>query len=54
MGDSVGVVQAELISSSQEVARLNELRDGLHSHKFLPAGVKLDLIISLSADKIKL
>lgn len=54
MGVGVGVVQSEFISSSQEVARLNEPGDGVHSHKFLPAVVKLDLIISLSADKIKL
>lgn len=54
MGVSVGVVQPELISSSQEVAWLNEPQDDVHSHKFLPAVVKLDLIISLSADKIKL
>lgn len=51
---SVGVVQPELIPSSQEVARLNKPGDGVHSHKFLPAVVKLDLIISPSADKIKL
>lgn len=47
---SVGVVQPELISSSQEVAWLNEPPDGVRSHKFLPAVVKLDLIISPSAD----
>lgn len=50
----VGVVQSEIVSYSQEVARLNEPWDGVHSHKFLPAVVKLDLIISPSADKIKL
>lgn len=41
-------------SSSQEVAGYNEPRDGCHTHKFLPAVVKLDLIICSSVDKIKL
>lgn len=41
-------------SSSQEVAGYNEPRDGCHTHKFLPAMVKLDLIICSSVDKIKI
>lgn len=41
-------------SSSQEVAGYNEPRDSCHTHKFLPARVKLDLIICSSVDKIKI
>ncbi len=41
-------------SSSQEVEGYNEPGDGCHTHKFLPATVKLDLIICSSVDKIKI
>lgn len=41
-------------SSSQEVAGYNEPRHSYHTHKFLPAMVKLDLIIFSSVDKIKI
>lgn len=41
-------------SSSQEVGGYNEPTDVCHAHKFLPAVVKLDLIICSSGGKIKI
>lgn len=41
-------------SSSQAVAGYNDPQDGCHTHRFLPAMVKLDLIICSSVDKIKI
>lgn len=41
-------------SSSPEVAGHNDPGDGCHTHKFLPAVVKLDLIMGPPVDKIKI